>query len=377
VTGTDSAVRAPSLALAASRLRPRLEELKAADHPGFEWYPYDSLSNAAHLLKLFGPDEGTLLDAARSRGVLDLGCADGDMSFLFESLGCPVTAVDNAATSHNEMRGVECLRERLGSRIELCDIDIDRREPFPQGPFGLALFLGTLYHLRNPFHALDVLAPLCDYCALSTRIARRLPGGTRVPEDAAIAYLLDEGELNSDDTNYWIFFEPALRRMFRRTRWECVRSFTTGATRRSDPVRADADERAYYLLRSRFFGAHLRLISGWHDTERNGSRWTSREFSVGVPAYLASRRRLCLRVFVPDVVLSRLGPVRLTATVDGVELDPMVFAKTGLHKYSRALPPAAAAGERVVRFALDKSVPAGELDQRELGIIVAALELEA
>src|SRR5208283_2407249 len=64
-------------------------------NPGFEWYPYDTLSSLTHCNQLlrganraiFGPDGG-------GRKVLDLGCADGELGFFLESLGYQVTAVD-------------------------------------------------------------------------------------------------------------------------------------------------------------------------------------------------------------------------------------------------------------------------------------------
>jgi tRNA (mo5U34)-methyltransferase len=361
---------------AEQRMRSRLSALKAQlPDCGFPWYPYDSLANVTQIRRLSGADAARLLDHARKEGVLDVGCADGDLSFLFESLGCEVVAIDNAVTNHNAMRGVAALREALRSRIEIHDLDLDNYAALPPRRFGLGLLLGTLYHLRNPFHALDALARICDYCILSTRIARMLPGGKPVPSQAPIAYLLDADELNGDDSNYWIFFEPALQRMFKRTWWEVCASLTAGDAQRSDPV-SDRDERAFYLLRSGYGLAQLRLISGWHEVENKGSRWTEREFSAGIPAEMSARRRMRLNLYLPEVALQRLGPIKLSATIDGQELRPAEFATPGAHAFERTLPKAPVPQERILRFALDKALAPGVLDSRELGLIVASLELE-
>ena len=39
--------------------------------------------------------------------VLDIGCGDGDLSYLLASLGCDVTAIDLPASNFNWMTGVQ------------------------------------------------------------------------------------------------------------------------------------------------------------------------------------------------------------------------------------------------------------------------------
>ena len=100
---------------------------------------------------MFGPD-------GAGRKVLDLGCADGELAFFLESLGYQVTAVDHGVYNHNGMRGARALKAALGSAVELVELDLDRPFQLPGGPYDFAFFLGTLYHLRNPFHVLEELA---------------------------------------------------------------------------------------------------------------------------------------------------------------------------------------------------------------------------
>jgi len=115
------------------------------------------------------------------------------------------------------MHGVRTLHRRLHSGICIREADVDNEFPF-DGTYGLAICLGVLYHLKNPVFVLEHLARISRFCLLSTRIARCLPGGVPMPNGHALAYLLGERELNRDDTNWWIFTKPALRRLFERTK---------------------------------------------------------------------------------------------------------------------------------------------------------------
>ena len=110
-------------------------------------------------------------------------------------------------------------------------------------------FLGLLYHLKNPFYVLEALAQRAELCFLSTRVARQAPDGTPLREQP-VAYLLDPAEANDDATNFWIFSETGLKRLFARTGWEVVEFTTVGCADGSEPARADRDERAFALLRS-------------------------------------------------------------------------------------------------------------------------------
>src|SRR6266852_1765202 len=108
----------------------RLDDTKTATDLGAPWYPYCSLGNLEHLARLLGPDT-TLLDLAGDLPVLDVGCADGDLSFLLESLGCSMTAVDYAPTNSNGMAGVRPLKELLGSKVGIIDMDLDNQFRLP------------------------------------------------------------------------------------------------------------------------------------------------------------------------------------------------------------------------------------------------------
>jgi tRNA (mo5U34)-methyltransferase len=335
----------------------------------FEWYAYNSLSNAQHLDTLLGGVHEYAMESAREEGILDLGCGDGDLAFFFESLGYNLTCVDYPPSNQNHLQGLKALHGELASKAAISEIDVDSEFPLV-GKYGLTFCLGILYHLKNPFFVLEHLARISRYCVLSTRIARRLPGGAPMPEGHALAYLLGEDELNLDDTNFWIFSEPALRRLLERTRWEVVQYFTTGDTVSSDPVSLDRDERAFCLLKSHYGNQHLELLEGWHHVEESGWRWTEKRFAARARSRVGMKHsRIAMRVFAPPLAIEKFGSISLRAKIDDEEVQPLVMREPGIHWFERRIPKPSEVTSVV--FELDKVL---EGYSRELGIIVASLE---
>ena len=357
---------------AALQFRQKLTALRAGKPQAFEWYPYESLTNAGHLDRLLAGNYEAILGVPGASGILDIGCADGDLAFLLESLGYPVTAIDHPSTNHNGMLGIRTLRNLLGSSVEILEADIDSQFTLPPNRFRLAVFLGILYHLKNPFHALERLAKSCDYCVLSTRIARQFPDGAAMPPQHPMAYLLAPDELNADDSNYWIFNEAGLRRLISRTHWEVVEFFTGGDTSRSNPTSREHDERAFCLLRSRYGMANVKLGPGFHEPEDTGWRWVASSFSVRVDQ---PRETLTVKGFLPETVLEALGAVRLSVSVSGQNLAPIVLGEAGAWTLVRRLGGQGSAGTEV-HFSTDKALPASASDGRERALIIASVDFE-
>jgi tRNA (mo5U34)-methyltransferase len=102
---------------------------------------------------------------------------------------------------------------------------------------------------------MEALAQHARHAVVSTRIARY----SAAPADPArvelgplpVAYLLAPDECNNDATNFWIFSETGLRRLFDRSGWDVVAWKTVGDTTQSDPATPAGDERAFCLLRAR------------------------------------------------------------------------------------------------------------------------------
>jgi len=349
-----------------------LREARKRASGKFEWYPYDSLANVQHLEALLGATHGYVMESAQKEGILDVGSGDGDIAFFFESLGYNVTCIDYPPSNQNDMQGLRALHRELRSGVTVREIDVDNEFPL-DGKYGLTLCLGLLYHLKNPFFVLEHVARISRFCVLSTRIARCLPGGAPLPAGHALAYLLGEDELNLDDTNYWIFSEPALRRVLERTKWEVLEFFTSGDTVCSDPSSLDHDERAFYLLRSHYGNQHLDLLEGWHDVEGSGWRWTQRQFAARATSPLGLRHtRITMRVYAPPFLIEKFGSITLYAKIDDAEVQPLVMRDPGTHEFVRKIPKPSEVTSVV--FRLDKFVGPDANNSRELGIIVASIE---
>lgn len=228
----------------ASHFASRVAAIRA-QHPSFAWYPYDILGNIPHIKPLLRAEDDTLF-APGSR-IADIGAADGDLGYLLREMGCEVEIYDNPPTNMNALRGARLLGESLG-QVEIYETDLDA-QPVLQGAYDLAIFLGILYHLKNPFAVLEMLARHSRYALVSTRIARHFfSGGPDVSNDSA-AYLLGPAEANHDSTNYWIFTQAGLTRLCERSGWRVISWRTVGAED-STPIDASKDQRCFLLLQS-------------------------------------------------------------------------------------------------------------------------------
>lgn len=221
----------------------RLSALKQAD-ASIPWYPYDSLSNLWHLDGLL-PDglKDALQGGDAGLRVLDIGAADGDLGYFFESRGCRVDFLDNPPTNFNDCRGLKAMAAALDSPSRLLEQDIDRAISL-DGQYDLAIALGLLYHLRNPMLLMFELALHAKAMILSTRVAPEWPGGTRVDQHAG-AYLYRCREANDDPTNYWCFTPKGLKTALRRCGWDVKTLALVGAGDDANPVDNDRDQRCF------------------------------------------------------------------------------------------------------------------------------------
>jgi tRNA (mo5U34)-methyltransferase len=253
----------------------RLAEIKRG-LPNISFYPHDTFGNLWHLEKLLHGERRDLARLAGGLPVADIGAADGDLAFFLEAQGLSMHIIDNAPTNCNGLAGARAVKEALGSSVAVHDIDLDSQFTLPQAEYGLVFFLGILYHLKNPYYALEMLARRSRHIALSTRVAQFArpltppPAGSVVREllsritdspsemtriaGLPVAYLVDERECNDDPTNFWIFTHEGLKRLLSRCGWDVLDYMAVGNTTRSDPATADGDERAFCLARSRVFG---------------------------------------------------------------------------------------------------------------------------
>lgn len=352
----------------ANRMRERIVALQAQRGPAnWEWYPYDSLANVQHLVTLLGDStSATLTELSGGLPWLDAGCGDGHMSFWLESLGFTVHAMDNHATHHNTMRGVEWLADRLGSHVEIRRGDVDEGDPLPGTGYGVALCMGLLYHLKNPYLLLERLARASRYVIVSTLIRDRIPGVTT--SDLPLAWLLDATELNADDSNYWLFTRAALLRVFARCHLD-VRTFVV--------LGADAQlpggQRILCILKSCYGAFGAELIDGVYEAEDRGWRWTARTFRVRVDAGGKPARLRC-EMFVPEAV-ARGGPLGVSLRAGDHEARRQVLDREGIAVCEVDVP--AGPGECIVTVEFDRAIRDPNGSGRELGVILSRAYLAA
>lgn len=231
----------------------RLSAIKS-ENRNLNWYPYHSMTNIQHLCYVL-PDGiiGQLVAGSLDWRVLDVGAADGDLGYFFESCGSRIDFLDNPPTNYNDCKGIATLRVSLGSNAGLIEQDVDRNITL-EGQYDFALALGLLYHLRNPMAFMMVLAEHADRMVLSTRVANHLPDGVNI-EQSSVAYLSRCRESNNDPTNYWTFSPVGLETALRRCGWIVKESYLSGAER-SNPVDNNADQRMF---------VYCERVANWQD----------------------------------------------------------------------------------------------------------------
>jgi tRNA (mo5U34)-methyltransferase len=219
--------------------------------PDRTWYAYDILANLWHLKTMVDELPAPFFDALKSGRIADIGAADGDLSFLFASLGLEVDLIDWPQANWNGLTGARAMKERLNEgRVDIHAIDLDSQFDLPSEKYNLVFLLGILYHLKNPFFVLEKLARHSRYCFLSTRVARYSPDRNVALHKAPVAYLLDPHECNNDTTNFWIFSPSGLERLVQRAGWKVLATMNAGDTVDSDPASQDHDERMFMVLES-------------------------------------------------------------------------------------------------------------------------------
>ncbi|CAN5140954.1 hypothetical protein BH20ACT16_BH20ACT16_00650 [soil metagenome] len=164
--------------------------------------------SAATLARLGLPDR---CDGLR---VLDIGVRDGFFSFELERRGAEVVAIDYMDPADT---GFAVARELLESKVDYVVDNVYDVTPQQYGTFDIVLFLGVMYHLRDPLLALDRLWDVCNdgaIIALETQIldsALLLQDGTFTAlkkidkrlDDLCLMQFHPGDSLHGDHTNYW------------------------------------------------------------------------------------------------------------------------------------------------------------------------------
>jgi tRNA (mo5U34)-methyltransferase len=159
------------------------------------------------------------------RSVLDIGAWDGFWSFEAERRGAArVLATDSFVWAEDSpwgKRGFDLARSALKSKVEDRVIDVMELSPEDLGSWDLVLFLGVLYHLRDPVTAIERVASVTnDQLILETETALELcrhPASLCFPGD----------ELANDPTNWWALNNRAIVALLHQSGFQTVRRYST------------------------------------------------------------------------------------------------------------------------------------------------------
>lgn len=168
-----------------------------------------------------------------NKSVLDIGAWDGLNSFMAESHGASrVVALDHYAWGVDMAKrnvywqeckdqdifpdyrqdesdfwdptlpgkvGFDLAKEELGSKVESIVGDFHNVDPNTIGTFDVVLFLGVLYHLRNPLLALEKVRALTSHVAVIETSAISIPE----LEEYGLIRFYSADELDGDFGNYF------------------------------------------------------------------------------------------------------------------------------------------------------------------------------
>lgn len=173
--------------------------------------------------------------------VLDIGCADGFFSFEAEKRGAAeVIAIDYRQSTTT---GFSTIHQILGSNVKFYVDNVYNVSEAKYGKFDLVLFLGLLYHLRNPLLALDQVRSVVKtggYLAVETQMidqAFQLADGSFVPmaqvspqlADIPIWQFYPGDSLAKDATNKWAPNMAGLKFMLEEAQFNILGSQIGGA----------------------------------------------------------------------------------------------------------------------------------------------------
>jgi tRNA (mo5U34)-methyltransferase len=170
----------------------------------------DGIKPAAVLAKeadaIFAP-------GVEGKSVLDIGAWDGYFSFEAERRGAArVLATDHFCWSGpgwGTKAGFDYAHRKFKSKVETLDIDVPAIAPETVGTFDVVLFLGVLYHVKDPFASLERVASVTkELMVVETESAFD-------PFPWPLMRFYEGTSLNDDPTNFWAPNKACLEAMFR------------------------------------------------------------------------------------------------------------------------------------------------------------------
>jgi tRNA (mo5U34)-methyltransferase len=219
-----------------------------AEADSFAWYHSIDLGNGVTTKGQSAMAEMVTVDQLpdfQGRTVLDIGAWDGYYSFLAERSGAArVVALDHYAwgvdfaartqywTQCFEQgvlpdqtrdttdfwradlpgrRGFDLAHQALDSRVEAVVADFTGTDLAALGTFDIVLYLGVLYHMKEPLSCLERVRAVTGDVAVIETVAAQVPGN----EGRSLLELHAGGELNADFGNWYVPTVEALSALAR------------------------------------------------------------------------------------------------------------------------------------------------------------------
>jgi hypothetical protein len=116
------------------------------------------------------------------------------------------------------------------------------------------------------------------------------------------------------------------------------------------------------------------LRSGWYGIEDGGWRWMSKQAEAVLRVPAEAPPVFEMRLFFPPDFMQRAGgPVTVSVMLDGRPLTKETYPQPGGYRLAKSVPYQLAGPAVRVTVQLDRAVPPGARDQRELGAVVSRL----
>ena len=132
-------------------------------------------------------------------------------------------------------RGFDLAHRALDSRVETVVADFTTMDLAALGTFDIVLYLGVLYHMKEPLTCLERLRAVTRDVAVIETVAAQVPGNA----GRSLLELHAGGELNADFGNWYVPTVEALCALARRVRLHARRRAAwTAAGSRAQPHRA-------------------------------------------------------------------------------------------------------------------------------------------
>ncbi len=132
--------------------------------------------------------------------VLDIGCRDGFFTFEMERRGAEVVGIDYILPT---ITGFHVASQIFDSTATYIVDNVYNLTPEKYGTFDVVLFLGVLYHLRNPLLALDQIRKVIKPGGLLL-VESQLTTDDRIKSlDIPVWQFYPRDTLNHDATNKW------------------------------------------------------------------------------------------------------------------------------------------------------------------------------